>query len=96
MGVMIMRILCFVIYLQITQVIFFGCLRGAGDTKATAVITLCTVMILRPVLGYLFINVLEIGVIGAWIAIFCDQSLRSFMVMMRYNSGKWKNVKVNI
>ena len=95
-GARIMILVAIMQPIQCSQFILSGCLRGAGDTKATAVITLCTVMILRPVLGYLFINVLEIGVIGAWIAIFCDQSLRSFMVMMRYNSGKWKNVRVNV
>ena len=32
-GVVIMRILCFVIYMQISQVVFFGCLRGAGGLR---------------------------------------------------------------
>ena len=93
------RIMVFVAILQpiqCSQFILAGALRGAGDTKATAVITLCTIMILRPLLGYLCITVLNLGIIGAWIAVSCDQSLRSVLVLLRYNSGKWKNVKVNI
>ena len=82
--------------IQCSQFILAGALRGAGDTKATAVISLCTVLILRPVLGYVCISLLHMGVIGAWVAVCCDQVLRSVLVLARYNSGKWKNVKVNI
>lgn len=95
-GARIMLVVAVLQPIQCSQFILAGALRGAGDTKATAIISLCTVMILRPVLGYLFISVLELGVIGAWVAIFCDQTLRSSLVLLRYNSGKWKNVRVNI
>lgn len=35
-GAMIMTIMTFVVFLQISQVIYSGCLRGAGDTRYTA------------------------------------------------------------
>ena len=95
-GAKIMIVVAVLQPIQCSQFVLAGCLRGAGDTKATAVITFITVLFLRPMLGYLFINVLQVGVIGAWIAIFCDQSVRSLLVMFRYNSGKWKNVRVNV
>ncbi len=95
-GAKIMVIVAILQPIQCSQFIIAGALRGAGDTKATALISLCTVMILRPLLGYVFITLLNFGVMGAWIAVFCDQSLRSILVMARYNSGKWKNVRVNI
>ena len=36
-GEMIMRILSVILFVQIEQVVLFGCLRGAGDTKFTAI-----------------------------------------------------------
>lgn len=93
------RIMLFVAVLQpiqCSQFILSGALRGAGDTKATAVISLCTVLLMRPILGYVFITLCQFGVIGAWMAICCDQTLRSGLVLLRYNSGKWKKIKVNI
>lgn len=95
-GAKIMVVVAILQPIQCSQFIVAGALRGAGDTKFTALISLCTVMILRPVLGYVFITLLHFGVIGAWVAIFCDQCLRSILVMLRYNSGKWKNIKVSI
>lgn len=82
--------------IQTPQFVLAGALRGAGDTRVVALITLLTVLVLRTSLAYLFINVLSLGIYGAWIAIGVDQTVRSLLVTWRYYSGKWKHVKVNI
>ncbi|HBN85952.1 MAG TPA: hypothetical protein DDZ89_19165 [Clostridiales bacterium] len=94
-GAQIMRLVAFIIPFQTSQFILAGALRGAGDTRATAVITLLTVLMLRPGLSYVFIHILEIGVIGAWVALGLDQFSRSVLVLGRYNSGKWKHIRVD-
>lgn len=76
--------------LQSSQFILTGALRGAGDTRATAVISFCTVLLVRPGLALLLIKVFDLGLYGAWIALVCDQALRSLLVLLRFNSGKWK------
>ena len=78
--------------LQSSQFILTGALRGAGDTKATAVITFITVLILRPAIAIYLINYLHWGLEGAWVAFIADQTVRSILVLLRYNSGKWKNI----
>lgn len=80
--------------LQSSQFILSGSLRGAGDTKATAIITFITVLLVRPFLAMYLINVWNMGLEGAWIAFIVDQTIRSALVLMRYNTGKWKNIKV--
>ena len=40
-------------------------------------------------LAVLLINILGLGIWGAWIAILSDQCVRSVLVLLRYNSGKW-------
>ena len=50
---------------------------GAGDTRATAVVTFLTVLLVRPSLAILTINAFGWGLDGAWIALVCDQLLRS-------------------
>ncbi|NMA60945.1 MAG: MATE family efflux transporter, partial [Firmicutes bacterium] len=79
---------------QSSQFILAGALRGAGDTRATAVITFLTVLLVRPGLALLTINRFGWGLDGAWIALVADQLLRSFLVLVRYNSGKWKTSRV--
>ena len=93
-GAQILMLVAFIQPFQSSQFILTGVLRGAGDTKATAVIIFITVLLVRPGLAILTINKLGWGLIGAWIALVADQLLRSLLVLIRYNSGKWKSVKV--
>lgn len=78
---------------QSGQFIIAGALRGAGDTKSTAVIMFITVLLVRPVVAMLLIN-LGLGLYGAWIALVLDTLLRFTLVLARYNSGKWKLIKL--
>ncbi|MBQ5598416.1 MAG: hypothetical protein IIU67_00050, partial [Lachnospiraceae bacterium] len=64
------------------------------------------VAIIRPIISYLLIYVLfthkgadgivasGLGVYGAWVALACDQILRTALVFARYQSGKWKTIKL--
>jgi putative MATE family efflux protein len=88
----IMRIVAFILPFQSSQFILAGALRGAGDTKSIAKITFVTVLLVRPGIAILGVHVLGIGIWGAWIALFLDQIIRSLLVLLRYNSGKWKRV----
>uniref|UniRef100_UPI00405623E5 MATE family efflux transporter n=1 Tax=Acetatifactor sp. TaxID=1872090 RepID=UPI00405623E5 len=49
-----MHVIIFVVIFQICQVIYTGCLRGAGDTLYTAVASMISVTIVRTVISYLF------------------------------------------
>lgn len=80
--------------IQTPQFILTGSLRGAGDTKSTALISLVGVLILRPVIGYFTIDVLNWSLIGAWAAIFVDQVGRTALVTYLYGLGRWKRIKL--
>jgi len=79
---------------QSSQFILAGALRGAGDTKTTAIITFITILIIRPGLAILAINFLDLGLIGAWLALAADQFMRTVLIVLRFRSGKWKNIKI--
>ena len=79
---------------QISQVIFSGCLRGAGDTKYMAVASLISITLIRPTLCYLFCFTLGLDVVGAWIALFIDQSMRCVLSSVRFVKGKWMSIKL--
>lgn len=93
-GARIMMFVGFTQPLQSSQFILSGSLRGAGDTRATAIITFITVLLIRPLLAVYLINVWNLGLEGAWFALIADQTIRSALVLIRYNSGKWKRIKV--
>ncbi len=94
LGGTILKFIAFIQPFQASQFILAGVLRGAGDTRATAVITFLTVLLVRPGLALLMINVFHMGLPGAWIALAADQLLRSLLVWLRYKGGKWKAIRV--
>ena len=92
-GGVIMFFMAFILPFQSSQFILTGALRGAGDTRSTAIISLLTILILRPTIAYVCINYFGFGLWGAWIALACDQLVRSGLVFMRFSSGRWKKIK---
>ena len=74
---------------QAEQFIISGGLRGAGDTRFSAMVTAVTVLLIRSGLATLTIRVLGWGLWGAWIAMLCDQIVRTLLMYYRYNTGKW-------
>ena len=93
-GARILKLVALIQPAQSSQFILAGALRGAGDTRATAVVTFLTVLLVRPSLAILTINAFGWGLDGAWIALVCDQLLRSGLILLRYRSGKWKKTRI--
>lgn len=95
-GASVLMLMALIQPLQSSQFILSGTLRGAGDTRVTAVITFITVLLVRPLLAIVLINVFQTGLMGAWIAMVADQLVRSALVMLRYESGKWKSMSLKM
>ena len=94
LGGTIMIIIALTTHAQTSQVVFSGCLRGAGDTKFVAMVSLISIGIVRPILTYLLCIPLHVGLIGAWIGLFVDQYTRFFASMLRFRTGKWQSIKI--
>ncbi len=93
-GVSIMRVIIFVVILQIAQVIYMGCLRGAGDTLYTAVASTVSVTIMRTLGSYFFGYVLHMGITGIWLGVVADQLSRFIFASIRFRRGKWTEIKI--
>lgn len=93
-GAMIMRILSIMLFFQIEQVVQFGCLRGAGDTRFTALVSLISVTCIRPGLSWVLCYPLGLGLMGAWLGTFGDQLVRFFMSFYRFRKGSWTKLKL--
>ncbi len=92
MGGQIMLMMAASQPIQSDQFIISGGLRGAGDTRYTAVAVAITVLGVRNALGIFTVQVLDWGLWGAWIAMFADQIVRTAMMLYRYYSGKWRSI----
>jgi len=94
LGTLIMIIAGIAVPLQTSTVVSAGSLRGAGDTKFVAYTMLISVGIIRPLLGYVFALVLGWGLIGAWMSLLIDLSIRLTLTYRRFSSGKWSKIIV--
>lgn len=93
-GVSIMHVIIFVVVLQIAQVIYMGCLRGAGDTLYTAIASTVSVTVMRTLGSWLFGYVLGMGIVGIWFGVVADQLSRFLFATIRFRQGKWINIKI--
>lgn len=93
-GVGIMRVIIFVVVFQISQVVYMGCLRGAGDTLYTAVASTVSVTVIRTLVPYLGGYVFGLGIIGIWLGVLGDQISRFLFASVRFKAGKWTKIKI--
>ena len=93
-GLQIMKVMVFIVLMQVAQVIYMGCLRGAGDVKFTTVASTISVTLIRPMVSYLCAYVLKMGVIGIWMGVVGDQLVRLILTNWRFTSGKWTKIEV--
>lgn len=94
MGVVIMRLIVVIVMLQIAQVIYMGCLRGAGDVFFTTLASTFSVTIIRPLASYLFCYALGLGLMGIWLGVLGDQISRFVLTNWRFRSGAWTKIKI--
>lgn len=93
-GVGIMRVIILIVIFQISQVIYMGCLRGAGDTLYTAIASTISVTVIRTAVSYLCGYVLGWGIIGIWLGVLGDQISRFILASVRFAAGKWTEIKI--
>lgn len=93
-GVMIIRIMIIIVLFQVSQVIYMGCLRGAGDTTYTAIASTISVTIIRTAASYFFGFVMGLGMAGIWMGILADQISRFLFASIRFKQGKWTKIHI--
>lgn len=70
---------------------FPNALRAANDAKFTMVVSATSMLAFRLVMSYILGNMMGLGLIGVWIAMFMDWFVRAISFIVRYLSGKWMN-----
>lgn len=93
-GVSIMRVIIFIVLFQMIQVVYMGCLRGAGDTFYTALASTVSITVIRTVVSYLCGYMLGFGIVGIWLGVLADQISRFLFASIRFQQGKWVRIKI--
>jgi putative MATE family efflux protein len=70
-----------------------GALRGAGDTRFPLVATTCGILLGRLLPAALFLA-LELSIYWIFAVMVFDYAIKAVLVLHRYRSGKWMQVKL--
>ena len=93
-GVPALKALAFFQFVLGPLIVYIGALRGAGDTKRPILITFCGMALVR-IPGALFGGfVLQWGLLGAWMGMFADLTVRCVLMRRRFQTGKWQRIEV--
>lgn len=90
----LLRICGYVQVLFATYIVLSHALRGAGDTRATMILTFASVFGVRLPLAYLFGVTLGGGLVGVWYALCGELVVRGLIFAWRFFHGGWARVAV--
>ncbi len=101
MAETVMVILGIIQPLQMISVVVSGALRGAGDVRYTARVSLLTIAIIRPCMAFVGVYVgmaalhsTPSALAMAWCATLCDMLVRVTLYVRRYHNGAWHHIRV--
>jgi MATE family multidrug resistance protein len=93
MAKSMIRIASLYVLAEAMMVAIVGALRGAGDTHFTMLISVAAHWTFVPVI-YLMLHIWQLSPVAAWLGLVIMFLIFCFVLMIRYRSGKWKNIKV--
>ena len=94
MGVTICTWMIVILLFQVSQIIYSGCLRGAGDARYVLFVALLSVSIIRTAVTYLGFNVFQLGLNGVWAGVLADQFTRFVLNSTRFIRGRWTEIRI--
>jgi len=78
------------------MIVMSGSLRGAGDTRNVMIITLLRVWLIFVPVSYVFVILLNQGVIGIWYGEIISFIIFSIVIFLRFHRKKWTNIQVDV
>lgn len=93
-ATMVTQFIMVIVLLQISQIIFGGCLRSGGDVRYTLMAGIISVTIIRTSMTLLLVNVFLLGQMGIWLGILSDQLSRFVLLRHRFKQGKWTQIEI--
>lgn len=77
-----------------TSFVLPNALRAANDVKYTMAASIVSMWVWRIAFSYILAIVLEVGVLGVWIAMTIDWVFRSILFVTRFRKAKYKTMQI--
>jgi multidrug resistance protein, MATE family len=92
-ATLMVRIAALYVLVEAMVTALVGALRGAGDTHFTMIASVSSHWLFVPIL-YLSLNVFNFSIGLSWFLLVLFFFMFSFVLYLRFRSGKWKKIKV--
>ncbi len=89
------QILFVEIFLEIGRalnIVLVRALQTAGDVRFPVYMSVIFTWCVSVVLGYILGVHCDMGLLGIWIAMACDEVLRGIVLLIRFKNGKWRSI----
>jgi MATE family multidrug resistance protein len=93
-SVVLLRFVAIYSIFDAMNIIFCSAIKGAGDTRYVMYVTVLLSVFVLIVPAYLAIEVLETGLMLAWVLATTYVSLLGVTFYLRFLGGKWKSMRV--
>ena len=93
-GVTICAWMIVILIFQVSQIIYSGCLRGAGDARYVLFVALISVSIIRTAVTWLGFDILHLGLNAVWAGVLADQLSRFILNCIRFSKGRWTEIRI--
>jgi putative MATE family efflux protein len=95
-GVQLLRVLSVSGVLIAVALAYTGGLQGTGDTKSPLYISIISQIIIPLGICFVIQQTGTLDPLEVWLAILAGHATRAALSMLRFNQGKWRQIKVGI
>ena len=74
-----------------TDFVTTGALRGLGDTRYPMYASMIAMWFIRLPVGFVLVRFFGLGLLGAWLGMMADMTLRCIIKLVRFLSGAWES-----
>jgi len=93
-AVILLRFVAVYSLFDAMNIIFCSAIKGAGDTRYVMFVTVLLSVFVLIVPVYLIVEVLELGLMLAWVLATAYVTLLGVIFYLRFLGGKWKDMRV--
>jgi Na+-driven multidrug efflux pump len=95
-GVLLLRFLAFSGIFVSIALTYTGGLQATGDTKSPLYISIISQVLIPIGISLFFMYVYGLEAWHIWLAILCGHATRCLLSILRFNQGKWRQIKVDL
>ncbi|MCM3639024.1 MATE family efflux transporter [Sporosarcina luteola] len=90
LGASVLLLSCLLETGRTFNMVIINSLRASGDAKFPVMMGAISMVMMSLPVGYFFVFVLDLGLVGVWLAVIMDEWVRAIVMSLRWKSRAWE------